>query len=429
MSSSLPLLPPIDQPKPQLDRALVTTFLKNVPDAVYFKDRASRFIAMSASFVKLLGKQSEAEIIGKSDFDFFDKAYAAPAFDDEQRIMLSGESILGKLEKEVWSDGHVTWAYTSKMPLRDLKGEIIGTFGISRDVTHNKQMEATIEKKHAELMDTSRVAGKAEVATGVLHNVGNVLNSLNISASVIAAGLRQSKTDSLAKLTQLLHEHAHDLGSFLSTDPKGRRVPEFITSLAQHFGSERDRLLQELDSLQRNVDHINEIVSMQQGFAAMLGTVETLEPAALMEDALRMNSSALDRHDVQVVRDFQAVAPIVADKGKVLQILVNLISNGKYACDEGGRDDKVLRLCVAAGEPGYVHLIVQDNGIGIQPENLPKIFQHGFTTKITGHGFGVHFSALAAKEMKGSLSASSDGLGQGATFVLKLPAAKKLQKT
>jgi len=425
MSSTLSPFPPVTKPKPLLDHVLVTTFLQNVPDTVYFKDRSSRFIAMSDSFVKLLGKKSADEIIGKTDFDFFAPTHAQPAFDDEQGIMRTGEPILAKLEKEVWPDGRVSWVCSSKMPLRDLKGEIVGTFGISRDVTRTKEMESAVEKKHRELMDTSRVAGKAEVATGVLHNVGNVLNSLNVSASVIATGFRQSKTDSLAKLTQLLREHSHDLGSFLTTDPKGKRVPEFITSLAQHFASERDRLLAELDSLQKNVDHIKEIVSMQQTYAVMVGTVETLDAATLLEDALRMNSSALDRHAVRVVRDFEEAPPVVAEKGKVLQILVNLIRNSKYACDEGGRPDKVMTLRVALGEPGYVRLMVQDNGIGILPENLPKIFHHGFTTKATGHGFGVHSSALAAKEMKGFLTVYSEGLGLGATFTLELPVAKK----
>ena len=425
MSSTVSPLPAVDESKSLLDHALVTTFLQNVPDTVYFKDRASRFIAMSASFVKLLGKQSADEIIGKTDFDFFAKAHAQPALDDERHIMATGEPILAKLEKEVWPDGRVTWVYTSKMPLRDLNGGIIGTFGISRNVTRTKEMEAVYEKKHRELMDTSRVAGKAEVATGVLHNVGNVLNSLNVSASVIATGFRQSKTDSLAKLTQLLRDHSHDLGAFLTSDPKGKRVPEFIGSLAQHFSSERDRLLAELDSLQKNVDHIKEIVSMQQTYAVMVGTVETLDAATLLEDALRMNSSALDRHEVKVVRDFQAVPPVIAERGKVLQILVNLIRNSKYACDEGGRPDKVMTLLVAPGEPGYVRLMVQDNGIGILPENLPKIFKHGFTTKATGHGFGVHSSALAAKEMRGFLTVHSEGLGHGAIFTLELPIAGK----
>ena len=410
---------------PLLIQALVRTFLKNVPDTVYFKDRSSRLIAMSASFVRLFGGKSEADLLGKSDFDFFDKAHAQPAYDDEQTIIRTGQPILGKLEKETWPDGHVSWVTTSKLPLRQLDGTIIGTFGISRNVTRAKELEGLLEKKHKELMDTSRIAGKAEVATGVLHNVGNVLNSLNVSASVVASGFRQSKTDSLAKLTRLLREQGPALGGFLSTDPKGRKVPEFIGSLAQHFMGERDRLLLELASLQKNVDHIKEIVSMQQSYAVMVGTVETLDAATMMEDALRMNSSALERHEVQVRRDYQPCAPIVAEKGKVLQILINLIRNSKYACDESGRTGKFITVKVSPGEPGYTCLIVEDNGIGIPPENLSKVFKHGFTTKATGHGFGVHSSALAAKEMRGALTVFSEGLGHGAAFTLELPNAPK----
>ena len=410
---------------PQLDNALVRSFLKTVPDLMYFKDRESRLIAMSASYVRQFGQKSEADLLGKTDFDFFEKDHAQPAYDDEQTIIRTGVPILGKLEKENWANGRVTWVTTSKMPLRDSHGNIIGTFGISRDVTRAKELEATLEKKHKELMDTSRIAGKAEVATGVLHNVGNVLNSLNVSASIIATGFRQSKSDSLAKLCLLMGEHSAGLDHFLSSDPKGRRVPDFITSLAQHFGAERDRLIQELASLQNNIDHIKEIVSMQQTYAVMVGTVETLDAASLMEDALRMNSSALDRHEVRVLREYEPVPPIQAEKSKVLQILINLIRNSKYACDENGRTDKLITVKVSAGEPGYARLIVQDNGIGIPPQNLAKIFHHGFTTKATGHGFGVHSSAIAAREMKGFLTVFSEGLGQGAAFSLELPFAAR----
>ena len=409
--------------EPQLDRALVSAFLANVPDCVYFKDRDSRFIALSSSMVHLFGRQTTSEIVGKSDFDFFKEAHARPAFEDEQAIIRTGTPLIGKLEKETWPDGRVSWALTSKVPLRDEQNEIIGTFGISKDVTESKQMEFALEKSRRDLMDASRLAGMAEVATGVLHNVGNVLNSLNVSSSVLATGLRQLKTDSLLKVSELLREHAADLGPYLTDDPKGKLVPGFIDSLAKHFSDDRARLVQEIESLQKNVDHIKEIVSLQQTYATMVGVVEPLEPAALMEDALRMNSSALIRHDVRVVRDFAPVPPILAEQAKALQILVNLINNAKYAADEGGRAEKIITLRVRPGAAGRVELCVHDNGIGIKPENITKIFQHGFTTKVTGHGFGLHSSANAAKEMKGSLIAQSDGLGRGATFVLDLPVA------
>jgi len=258
----------------------------------------------------------------------------------------------------------------------------------------------------------------------VLHNVGNVLNSLNVSATVLASGLRQSKSEGLAKVSVLLREHAGDLGEFLSRDPKGRLIPEFLESLSRHSSEERGRLLQEIDSLQGNIDHIKEIVSMQQAYATMVGIIEPLDPVTLMEDALRMNSSALLRHDVSVVHDFQKVPAVSAERGKVLQILINLIRNAKYALDEGRLSGKVITLRIAPGASGSVRLVVQDNGVGIPPENLTRIFGHGFTTRAHGHGFGLHSSALAAGELHGSLRVESEGIGTGAAFTLELPVAE-----
>jgi len=286
-----------------------------------------------------------------------------------------------------------------------------------------KQMEEALERANQETREASRLAGMAEVATGVLHNVGNVLNSLNVSATVIAAGLRQSKHDALVKVCSLLDEHAADLGTFLTEDPKGQLVPQFLKSFSRHSGEERGRLLQEIESLQKNIDHIKEIVNMQQSYATMAGMVESLDAVTLMEDSLRMNSAALMRHHVSQVREFQAVPPVLGERGKVLQILVNLIRNAKYALDEGRAGDKVLTLRLEPGPAGRVRFIVRDNGVGIPSENLTRIFSHGFTTRAQGHGFGLHSSALAAKELQGSLTVRSDGPGNGAVFTLELPAA------
>jgi len=292
----------------------------------------------------------------------------------------------------------------------------------------NAELDQRVRERTSELADTykqlvdvSRMAGMAEVATGVLHNVGNVLNSLNVSASIIATGLRQSKADSLAKVAGLLHEHRPDLAGFLTADPKGRRVPELLGALATHAQAERDRLLQETASLQQNVDHIKDIVAMQQAYATLGSMLEPLAPAALMEDALRMHGDALARHSVRIEREFSPVAPVLAEKAKVLQILVNLIKNAKQACDGSGAPDKVITLGLEAGPAGFVRLKVRDNGVGIPPENLTRIFAHGFTTKPGGHGFGVHASANAAREMKGALTVRSEGPGTGATFSLDLP--------
>lgn len=406
-----------------MDKVLVSEFLQNVPDNIYFKDRESRFIAASASQARAFGRTSPAEILGLTDSDFFKPAHANRALEDEQRIIRTGQPMIGKLENETWPDGRVTWVLTSKLPLRNEQGEIIGTFGISKDVTKEKETEFALERAQRDLVDASRIAGMAEVATGVLHNVGNVLNSLNVSATVIATGFKQSKVDNLAKLSAMLREHSADLATFLTTDPKGRRIPEFLESLAQHSIAERKRLLEEAESLQRNVDHIKEIVAMQQSYATMVSIIEPLDPVQLMEDSLRMNLGALMRHAVTVERDFKPAPLVLAEKAKVLQILVNLIRNAKYAADDGGRTDKTVTLRIETSDTGRVQLTVSDNGVGIPEENLTRIFAHGFTTRVGGHGFGLHSSANAAKEMKGSLTVFSAGLGKGAAFTLELPAA------
>ncbi|HUG10039.1 MAG TPA: ATP-binding protein [Opitutaceae bacterium] len=404
------------------ERTLLENLLATVPDHVYFKDLNSRFLAVSESLASRGGKRS-SDLVGKSDFDLFTDAHARPAFEDEQQIIRTGEPITNKLEKEQWPDGRTTYVLSSKLPLRSETGEIVGTFGISKDVTASKATEAALEKTRTELVDASRLAGMAEVATGVLHNVGNVLVSINIATDSLASAVRSSKVGSIGTVAALLKEHAADLGDYLTVDPKGRLLPEFIGKLATHLVEDQAKMLAEIESLRSHVAHVKDIVTMQQDWARLTGLSEPLDPVGLVEDALRMNTAALARHEVTLVREFQTTTPVVAERGKVLQILVNLIRNAKYACDEGksGRKDIIVRI--AEGAPGRIRFEVIDTGIGILAENINRIFVHGFTTKADGHGFGLHSSANAARELNGSLKADSDGLNKGARFILDLPAA------
>jgi PAS domain S-box-containing protein len=295
-------------------------------------------------------------------------------------------------------------------------------FGTSQDITERKRAEEELQNMHKLLLDTSRQAGMAEVATGVLHNVGNVLNSMNVSATLMQDILRQSKTASLVRTAGLLEEHRNDLSTFLTTHPQGRLVPAFIFKLAHLLEGENQKLLKESAALAKNVDHVKEIIAMQQTYARVSGLVETVQVNDLVEDALRMHTSALDRHGVETIREFAPLPPIPVEKHKVLQILVNLIRNAKYACDESGRTDKRMIMRSANGD-GRVKISIIDNGVGIPPENLTRIFGHGFTTRKDGHGFGLHSAANAAKEMGGQLSVHSDGPGRGASFTLELPVA------
>jgi PAS domain S-box-containing protein len=402
------------------DQEFLRALLEHASDSIYFKDPASRFRRCSKYKLNRHGL-TDREIIGKTDFDFYDERDARSAYNDEQEIMRTGQAITGKVEHQVMKDGVERWCLSSKWPLRNRKGETIGTFGISKDITALKQAEARLEQANKELVDASRLAGMAEVATTVLHNVGNVLNSVNVSASLLADKFRHSKAANLGKAAALLQAHAADLPGFLTDDPKGRQLPGYLASLAKCLAADESIIREELSSLCANIEHIKEIISTQQSYAMLAGVLQLFPAAELVEDALRLNAGALEHLHVSVIREFSPVPSILVDKHKVLQILVNLIRNATNALDDGGRPDKVMILRIAPGGVGTMKFSVIDNGVGIHPENLIRIFGHGFTTRKGGHGFGLHSGALAARQLGGSLTCQSDGPGKGATFTLELP--------
>ncbi len=321
-------------------------------------------------------------------------------------------------------EGKESWVQSRTTVVRSEAGEITGRVGTVQDITERKQAEAELERVHRELIKASREAGIAEVATGVLHNVKNVINSINISASTIAERLRNSKSSSLTKVTALLREHPDDLGSFITEDSKGKLLPKYLEQLDEQLANERAAVLVELQLFEKNVQHVKDIVVTQQNYAKLGGTTEKAKPAELMEDSLRINASGLARHGVHVIREYEPDLPeITVEKHKVLQILVNFIRNAKHACRASGRaDSRLILRALKMGE--FVHLVVTDNGIGIPFENLNRLFEHGFTTKKEGHGFGLHSGVLAAHDLGGNIHAHSDGPGTGATFTLKLPVPK-----
>jgi signal transduction histidine kinase len=289
-----------------------------------------------------------------------------------------------------------------------------------------KAQTEVIRRNEQELIAVSRQAGMAEVATAVLHNVGNVLNSVNVSATLVADGLRNSKVADVSLVADLMKQHAADLGNFVTQDSRGRHLPDYLARLGDHLIEKKRSILDELESLTTNIEHIKDIVAMQQSHATIGGVSEIVKIADLIEESLQMNADALERHQIQIVREFAAADPIeiLIERHKVLQILVNIITNAKHACVESGRPDKRLTIRVANGDD-RVKIAIADNGVGIPRENLTRIFTHGFTTRKTGHGFGLHSAALAAQELQGALLVQSEGAGKGATFILELPGTKQ----
>ncbi|HWD94199.1 MAG TPA: HAMP domain-containing sensor histidine kinase [Verrucomicrobiae bacterium] len=338
------------------------------------------------------------------------------------RLLVSGPSDLALLGTPPW--------WTIQHTLMLLGGLALGTllaWGWIHSLRRQVQAQTeVIRKKQEELMTVSRQAGRAEVATAVLHNVGNVLNSVNVSAALARDTLRESRSHKVSLTAALLKRHAGDLSNFLTQDPNGRHLPEYLDKLGEHLVEEKQTALQELNSLTKHIQHINDIVAMQQTYAKVGGLTEKIKVSELVEDTIRMNLSSLERHGIKILRAYDEAGglEITVEKHKALQILNNLISNAKHACVESGRPEKRVAIHIVNGD-GRVRIACTDNGVGISSENLTRIFNHGFTTRKTGHGFGLHSAALAAQEMGGTLRAESEGVGKGSAFTLELPRTQK----
>lgn len=280
---------------------------------------------------------------------------------------------------------------------------------------------ADLAEAQRRLIDLSRISGMAEVATGILHNVGNVLNSVNVSAAIVADHLRASRIVQMVELVKMLDAHQDQLSDFVASDPRGRRVIPYMNKLSLHLAGERDQLVTEVASLLQHVNHIKQIVAMQQTYARSSGVLEKVALTDVMEDALGITRTGMKRHGIELCIQHEQLPPITTDRHKVLQILLNLIRNAKDATKLSGKPDRRINISTMRSGNDRVAIHVTDNGVGIAPENLVRVFSHGFTTKKDGHGFGLHSGALAAKQLGGSLTAASDGPDTGATFTLELP--------
>jgi signal transduction histidine kinase len=314
--------------------------------------------------------------------------------------------------------------------LRASNARLIEALGREKDMS--ARLEETMDELSSAqrgLIESSHRAGMAEVATGVLHNVGNVLNSVNISASIAMDKVREMSSSKLAKAVALMEEHKSDLATFISEDDRGSQLPGYFAAISSCLANEQDDLLNELDALATNIDHIKTIVGMQQSHAGVAGVAQTTTLGEMIDDVLRLEIASFVRHNIRIVREYDANVQVSIQKQKVFQILINLVVNAKQAMrDSGEKGEHVLIVRAACADDGTLRFEFRDTGPGIAPENLTKIFSHGFTTKRDGHGFGLHHAALSATEMGGNLTVESDGLGQGAAFILTLPVEKGAHK-
>ena len=292
---------------------------------------------------------------------------------------------------------------------------------LEEEIAERIRKESQLEQTHRDLVNASHKAGMAQVASDILHNVGNVLNSINVSATIINQKLSRSELPKLEKVADMVQENIENLATYITEDVKGRYIPSYLTKVSKRLVNEHQEVLQRVNHLINDVDHVKSIIHMQQEYTKAGGMEVLTTIEEILEDAIRINLAGLGRNNIHLVRDFEESGEIYADKQKLIQVLVNLIGNAKHALEKNEPDNRNLTIHSYKTQEGTIKIEVADNGIGISKENLLNIFQHGFTTKKSGHGFGLHSGAIAAKEMGGSLTVDSEGEGLGAKFTLEIP--------
>jgi PAS domain S-box-containing protein len=378
----------------------IRAIFQAIPDLVFRLDHEGTILSVKAGAG---GELPQQELSGRRIQECWLKN-SSDEFPEILRRVINAKSMVS-IEHSEGAQGLESFYEVRLVPL--LSDQVVA---IARNTTERKSAEARLEQLHKQLTNASRQAGMAEIANNVLHNVGNVLNSVNVSAGLIGDTMRDSRAQGLANVVQLMNEHMTDLGDFLARDERGKVIPGYLNKLVVVLAAENRNVAEELKSLTKNIDHIKKIVATQQSYSGATSVVESVQINDLMEDALRMNAASMARHQITVIREYADVPLLRLDKHLVLQILINLIGNAKYAMDSvPDRSHHITlrtEMTALADGPG-LRILVKDDGEGIAPENLVRLFAHGYTTRKNGHGFGLHSCALAAK---------------GATFTLQLPA-------
>ncbi len=315
-------------------------------------------------------------------------------------------------------DGNYRW-YRTIGQCQDGAQHLVG---IVIDIHKSKIAEEKIKELNQQISSTARRAGMAEVATTILHNIGNILNSSNVSITFLKNRFKQDYHKRLLKIMEMMEQNQTNLADFLIHDPKGKLIPQYLLALAKIILEENEKNTIEIDNLQNDLRHISQIVDTQKSISGISSVNEKIYLPELIDTAVNIIMSSSKNNSIKITKEFKPAPLVSIDKSKLLQILINLIQNAKESVLENSAMPlKEIKLIVQKEENKSVQIIIEDNGVGINADNLQQIFSFGFTTKKNGHGFGLHSSALSAHEMGGILLAESKGEGCGAQFTLTIP--------
>ncbi len=390
----------------------ISSFLLNSPDYIFIIDHD--FIIQYAN--RSGAGYATENITGNDAFSFLPLEYHDQFRRAFVQTFKTGSSDIMEVNM-VLPNGEQKWIENRFAAIRD-DTTISEIMLIATDISMRKKTEKKFKTAQKELLAQAHLAGMAEIATGILHNVGNILNSLKVSAQLIQEVLRKSSIDGFKNANQLLNEHADNLNDFFRHNPKGKKLLLYYQTLEEKFEGDNNKIISYMSRLFDKIQEISDVVAAQQDYAGAPSFLEELDVSVIIDSVLVIESEIMEESYISVEKEYTNVPKIVAQKTKFLHILVNLFKNARNAMTESS--SKKLSVRVDCNDR-TVFIRVKDTGMGIPQKDITKIFAYGYTTMKDGLGFGLHNCANYMTEMGGKIWAESDGKGEGATFVLEFP--------
>ncbi|HKC37841.1 MAG TPA: triple tyrosine motif-containing protein, partial [Chitinophagaceae bacterium] len=398
----------------QKEKYYLDSLMDHMPDAIYFKDKESRFLRVSTYMVKKhLASHPGAtinDLLGKTDFDLQDEKHAKEAYEDEQEIQRTRIPKIDYIEKEIAEDGSERWVATTKLPMLNTQEEVVGTFGISRDVTKIKLLE---KQQNEAMLDKAVAQGKFEIASEVMHDIGNAISGFGSHLTRIKRMQENGNVKNLTSLITFFEEQKIIMANAIG-ESKSDAVIKMLGGIAQTQHDNEHETIKSVTEQLNIVSNIEEILNIQRKYISGYESKDrkTVNLKNVIDDSLSMLSGFINKSNIDVSLNIaNDLPPIKGDRTKLMQLLLNLIKNSMEATEENKHEKNI---CINAFiDINKLVLQVRDNGKGFDGEVAGQLFNRGFTTKASGKGYSLYNCKTIVESHEGTIDISSEGPDKG----------------